>query len=224
MDSLLQKFESFQASMAHFPVAIYVFVGSFVEELVSPIPSPLVLTSAGFLIDSQGKGIIYLFIVAFFGMVGKMLATMLYYYAGLKGEEFFDKKIARVLGLSNLDVDKYGNFFEDNKKGIVLFLLVRIIPIFPSAPVSLVAGMIKMDTRKFVILSAIGIYFRNLMLLAFGYFSYENMDYVLDIIMNLESKLGEALLLVVMAGFAVYAYKNKDKIEAFVLRKVKTKK
>lgn len=221
MDSLLQKFESFQASMAHFPVVVYVFVGSFVEELVSPIPSPLVLTSAGFLIDSQGKGIIYLFIAALFGMLGKMLATMLYYYAGLKGEEFFDKKIARVLGLSKLDVDKYGNFFEDNTKGITLFMLVRIIPIFPSAPVSLVAGMIKMDTRKFIVLSSIGIYIRNLMLLAFGYFSYENMDYVLDIITNLESKLGEVLILVVIVGFAVYAYKNKDRIEDLVLNKFK---
>lgn len=221
MDSLLHKFESFQASMAHFPIAVYVFIGCFVEELVSPIPSPLVLTSAGFLVDSQNKGILYLFIAALFGTLGKMLATMIYFWAGLKGEEFFDKKIVRVLGLKKLDVEKYGNFFEESKKGIILFMLMRIVPIFPSAPISLVAGMIQMETRKFVILSTIGIYIRNLLLLAFGYFSYENMDYVLGVITNLESKLGEVLILVVMLGFAVYAYKNKDRVEDLVLKRIR---
>jgi membrane protein DedA with SNARE-associated domain len=217
MDSLLEKFESLQAVLMQFPVLVYVFLGTIIEEVVSPIPSPIILASAGFIIDSQEKGVLFLFLAAFVGMVGKMLGTMLYYFAGLKGEEFLDKKIVRVLGLSSLDVDKYGNFFEDSKKGMFLFLMLRILPIFPSSPVSLVAGMIKVEMRKFVVLSSIGIFFRNLLLLAFGYFSYENMDYVLEIITDLENKLGEALILFVIVAFALYAYKNKSRLEDIVM-------
>ncbi len=212
-----------QSSLIQFPIVVYVFIGSFVEELVAPIPSPIVLATAGSLVDLQHKGFFYLFIVAFFAVMGKMLATFIYFFAAQKGEELVNKRFFRLLGLGALNVDKYGKLIESTKRGELFFVLLRVIPIFPAAPVSFLAGLIGMTFKKFTVLTAIGLYLRSMILLIAGFYFYEQLDGVLELLIHWESNITYLLAIVIVGIGLLYAYKNKDKVETMLLAKFKKK-
>ncbi len=223
MDSLIHLFTNMQSSLIKFPIVIYVFIGSFVEELVAPIPSPIVLTTAGSLVDLQHKGFLYLFLVALFAVTGKMLATLIYYFAAFKGEELLNKRFFKLLGLGALNVDKYGKLIENTKQGELFFVLLRVIPIFPAAPVSFLAGLIGMTFKKFAILTAIGLYIRSMILLVAGFYFYEQLDGVLELLIHWESNITYIIALVIVIIGLLYTYKNKDKFETLLLSKLKKK-
>ena len=212
-----------QSSLIQFPIVVYVFVGTFVEELVAPIPSPIVLATAGSLVDLQHKGFFYLFIVAFFAVIGKMLATFIYFFGAQKGEELLNKRFFKLLGLGALNVDKYGKLIENTKRGEVFFVLLRVIPIFPSAPVSFLAGLIGMTFKKFTVLTAIGLYIRNMLLLIAGFYFYEQLDSFLELLIHWESNITYLLVIAVIGIGLLYTYKNKEKVETLLLSRFKKK-
>jgi membrane protein DedA with SNARE-associated domain len=221
MAGISQIIELTQAYISSLPVELYTIVGSFLEELIAPIPSPIVLTTAGSLINEHGFSILYVFVVAFIAVFGKFIPTYLYYYAGFMGEEFLQKKFFKFLGLGSLDVDKYGKLIEGSRKGELIFVLLRIIPLFPTAPVSFLAGLINMTRKKFILLTATGLYVRSLILLTLGYIGFAQMDYVLDLLIHWESNLTKVILLFMLVFLSIYVYKNKDRLEDFVLKRFK---
>ena len=218
---LSQIIDNSQTLISGLPVEIYTLVGSFLEELSAPIPSPIVLTSAGSLINEHGFNILYVLVVALIAVTGKFIPTYIYYYAGYKGEEFLQNKFFKLLGLGALDVDKYGKLIEGNKKGEIMFVVLRIIPLFPTAPVSFLAGLVNMTKKKFVVLSVIGLYIRSVLLLVLGFIGFSQLDYVLDLLIHWESNLTKVLAFIVFIFFGLYAYRNKDQLENFVLKRIK---
>ncbi len=221
MAGISQIIDITQSYISDLPVELYTFVGSFLEELIAPIPSPIILTTAGSLVNEHGFSILYVFFIALIAVLGKFIPTYLYYYAGFMGEEFLQKKFFKFLGLGSLDVDKYGKLIEGSKKGELMFVLFRVIPLFPTAPVSFLAGLINMSRKKFILLTAVGLYFRSLILLTLGYIGFAQMDYILDLLIHWESNLTKVIVLIMLIFFAVYAYKNKDRLEDFVLTRFK---
>lgn len=154
----------------HMPLEVFVFVGSFLEEVVSPIPSALIMGTAGSLALMQGDPLWYLVLLALIGNAGKTLGAWIYYYIGDKLEDIFMPRATRWLGIRHEDMQNIGKRFVGHhwKDGGVLFLL-RVLPPFPTTPVSLVAGMIKMDIRVFLIATYAGNFFKDLLYLYIGY-------------------------------------------------------
>ncbi|MBP9728082.1 MAG: VTT domain-containing protein [Candidatus Moranbacteria bacterium] len=154
----------------HAPLEVFVFVGSFLEEVVSPIPSALIMGTAGSLALMQGDPLWYLVLLALIGNIGKTLGAWLYYYIGDKLEDIFMPRATRWFGVRHEDLQNIGKRFVGHhwKDGGVLFLL-RVLPPFPTTPVSLVAGMIKMDIRVFLAATYAGNFFKDLLYLYIGY-------------------------------------------------------
>lgn len=154
----------------HMPLEVFVFVGSFLEEVVSPIPSALIMGTAGSLALMQGDPLWYLILLALIGNVGKTLGAWLYYYIGDKLEDIFMPRATQWFGIRHEDMQNIGKRFVGHhwKDGGVLFLL-RLLPPFPTTPVSLVAGMIKMDIRVFLLATYAGNFFKDLLYLYIGY-------------------------------------------------------
>jgi len=152
------------------PLEVFVFVGSFLEELISPIPSALIMGVAGSLALMQGDPIWYLVLLALIGNVGKTLGACVYYFLGDKLEDYIMPKASKWFGINHVDFESIGKRFVGHhwKDGGVLFLL-RLLPPFPTTPVSIVAGMIKMDIRVFVAATYAGNFFKDLLYLYIGY-------------------------------------------------------
>lgn len=154
----------------HMPLPAFVFFGSFLEEVISPIPSALVMGTAGSLALLQGSTLGYLLLLAVVGNIGKTLGAWFYYFLGDKLEDFIMPKASKWFGVSHKDIQSIGQRFVGHhwKDGGVLFLL-RLLPPFPTTPVSLVAGMIKMDIRVFLVATYAGNFFKDLLYLYIGY-------------------------------------------------------
>lgn len=152
------------------PLPWFVFIGSFFEEIVSFIPSPLIMGTAGSLALIDGRSLGYLLLLALIGNLGKTLGAWVYYAVGDKLEDILIKPIAKYFGVRHEDIENIGKRFTGHhwKDGGVLFLL-RAIPFFPALPVSLTAGIIKMDVRVFLAATYAGNFFKDLFYLYAGY-------------------------------------------------------
>lgn len=152
------------------PLTWFVFVGSFFEEVVSPIPAAFIMGIAGSLALIDGRTLWYLLLLAVVGNLGKTLGAWFYYFLGDKLEDLFIKPITKYLGIQHDDIQNIGKRFTGHhwKDGGVLFLL-RLLPPFPTTPVSLAAGIIKMDLKVFLLATYAGNFFKDLMYLYIGY-------------------------------------------------------
>lgn len=171
MLDFLNAIEQFVRTYAtQVPLEWFVFIGSFFEEVVSPIPSALIMGTAGSLALIDGRSLSYLFLLALLGNLGKMLGAWLYYFVGDKLEDVLIRPLTRSFGVRHEEIESIGKRFTGHhwKDGGVLFLL-RVLPLVPSLPVSLAAGIIKMDIRVFLAATYAGNFLRDLFYLYIGY-------------------------------------------------------
>ena len=61
------------------PLEIFTFFGAMGEEIIAPIPSPLVMTLAGSIASSQNKTFVFLLWLALLGALGKTIGAYVIY-------------------------------------------------------------------------------------------------------------------------------------------------
>ncbi|HJE03221.1 YqaA family protein [Aliarcobacter thereius] len=116
------------------------FISAFLSATLLPFGSEALL-----IYDIKAGYNIYLLL--FFGTLGNSLGSVLNYYLGLKGEEYLIKK--RLINIKYIDIckkyfDKYGGIS-------ILFVWLPII----GDPITFVAGILKYNFKKFLVLLVI---------------------------------------------------------------------
>ena len=149
----------------------------FMENLFPPIPSELIMPLAGFTV-SQGKMNFQYAVLA--GVVGTVLGTLLWYYAGLwVGEKRVSEladRYGKWIGVSGSDIDQVNRWFY--RHGTKAVLLGRLVPGIRTL-ISLPAGLSGMRLMPFLVYSTIGTLFWILALTYAGYAlgaNYERVD------------------------------------------------
>lgn len=138
---------------------IGVLIGMFLESSVLPVPSELVLVSAGAL------GIPIVSIVVF-GSVGSALGAVVGYSIGRFGGRPFMVRYGKYLLISEAKllaaegwVKKYGN---------VTVFISRLIPFVPFKVFSISAGILRMDFPPFLLYTFLGMIPRSFILAYLG--------------------------------------------------------
>ena len=146
------------------------------ENIFPPIPSELIMPSAGF---AASRGDLNIFLVVLMGTLGSVIGTLPLYYVGRAfGEErlvAWADKYGKWLTLSGKDIKKADDWFDRHGTGAVLF--GRMVPGIRSL-LSLPAGMSEMPLPKFLIYSAVGSALWASVLAGAGYLLGENYDRV----------------------------------------------
>ena len=121
-------------------IYLILFLSAFISATLFPLGS-----EALFIYDiKEGYNIYFLVIVA---TIGNSLGSLLNYFLGLKGEEYLvEKKLIneKVILKSKSYFDKYGS----------ISLLFSWLPIIGD-PITFVAGILKYDLKKFIVLVVI---------------------------------------------------------------------
>lgn len=151
------------------PTPWFTFIGSFVEELIAPIPSPLVMTLSGSLAASQQQPITYLFLLAMIGAVGKTIGSYLIYIAADRAEDLVMRRLGKFIGITHKEVEAIGKHLNKGWRDDIVLFLLRAIPIIPTAPVSVVSGLIKVKMRTYLVSTLLGTFVRNLLYLYLGF-------------------------------------------------------
>lgn len=192
------------------PLPWFTFLGAFIEEVIAPVPSPLVMTLAGSMAASQKSAWTYLLLLALFGSIGKTIGSYLIYVISDKGEDFVLNKLGKFLGVSHKEVETIGKHLNKGWRDEVVLFLLRAVPIMPTAPVSIVCGLIKINLRTYLTSTFLGTLVRNIFYLYLGFTSVNALESLNEGIDSLE-KFGYLILIVLVAALMGYIFYQRKK-------------
>ncbi len=120
--------------------------GMFLESSFLPVPSELILVTAGLFFDPLT--------VAFWGAIGSTLGAMLGYYIGAKGGRPMVDEFWPYLLVTRERVAKAEKKF--NEWGSNAILIGRLLPFVPFKVFSITSGILKFNFENFVVMTFIG--------------------------------------------------------------------
>ncbi|HLD25714.1 MAG TPA: VTT domain-containing protein [Candidatus Andersenbacteria bacterium] len=189
----------------------FTFLGALFEEVLAPIPSPLVMTLGGSLAAVDQRSFHYLWWLALTGTAGKTIGAWVIYLLADKFENVLTSRFGRFLGVSHQQIESVGAKLGHGwKDGLAIFIL-RVLPIIPTAPVSLIAGILKMDLKTYLLGSALGIFFRNMFYLYFGFTSLGALENINNNFGHAES-VGSIVFLLFLAALGYYLYRKRRQL------------
>ena len=175
----------------------------FLDNIFPPIPSEIIMPSAGY---SASQGQLILFGVIIAGCFGSLLAAALLYWIGYKFNHDsifrFVDRYGRYMFIKSSDVKKSLDWFEHYGHRIVFF--GRMIPAVRSL-ISIPAGMSHMPFWKFMFYSGLGTIIWTTFLACVGFYFGENQQLMQQIF----SQVSHGIILIVLVIIAILLYRRQ---------------
>jgi len=140
-----------------------IFFLMMLESMVVPVPSELVMPFAGFLIE---KGSFTFLFVIVASTLGSIVGSLIFYYIGKTGGHSLVETYGKYVLIDHEDVKKTEEWF--NKRGELTIFFGRLIPVVRHL-ISLIAGIGKMNVKKFTLYTVIGAGLWNTILAYLGF-------------------------------------------------------
>lgn len=192
-------------------VELFVVVGGFVEEILAPIPSPLVLGSAGSMVEVAGLGIWYLIWIAVLASLAKLLAALILYFVVDKFEDVFMGRFGGFFGVTHEEIESLGAKLGENPYlNFGLLFGLRSLPVMSSAVVSVMAGFVKVDLKIYALATFLGNIIRNLFFLGVGYYGLETAGGLMAGMSSVESILKFAVVIGIVLVFLYFKFRKKS--------------
>ncbi len=151
---------------------IAVIIAAIVEEVIVPIPSPVVPMAAGFLLVGSTELLPALFeIFAFVALpasLASVISSYFVYSIAYYGGKPMIENYGRYLDLSWEELQRFEHHFDSGHEKYYVALF-RAIPIVPLSLVSGAAGLFRMDWKQYGVWSFIGMLPRNFLLAYIGW-------------------------------------------------------
>lgn len=149
----------------------------FVENIFPPIPSEIILTFGGFLTTYTRLTVLG---TTIFSTIGSVFGAIALFSIGKllspdRLNKFIEGKIGKRLRLNKEDIDKARETFLKRGNNAVFFC--RFIPILRSM-ISIPAGMSGMKFGYFIVLTTLGSFVWNLVLISLGAFAGKSWEKV----------------------------------------------
>jgi membrane protein DedA with SNARE-associated domain len=205
--SILTDLFAFIGSFALSTISQLGYAGIFflmmLESMIVPVPSEFVMPFAGFLV-SQGSfnGIL----VIFAATLGSIAGSLIFYYIGKTSGHTLVQKYGKYVLVDTEDIKKTEVWF--NKRGDLTIFLARLIPVVRHL-ISLIAGIGKMNVKKFTIYTILGAALWNGILMYLGMFLGQHWNEVSQYLEGLDIII--VVLLIVGCLYFVYRHLGRKK-------------
>ncbi len=200
------------------PLEWFVLLGSFAEEVISPIPSALIMGTAGSIALMQGAVPGYLVFLVLLGNIGKTFGSWIYYFLGDRLEDLLIGRITKFFGVKHEEIENIGKRFTGHhwKDGGILFIL-RAMPFVPTTPVSIAAGIIKMDKRIFLLATYAGNVMKDLVYIYAGYAGLAKLQTLWREIIPVKAGI-DILVAIGIIAFLVFLYIHRGRGKELLAR------
>jgi len=186
-----------------------VFIGVMIEQVIVPIPSPMIIMGAGTILISPELSILnaflqILWLIVLPGTIASTLGSYIGYTISYYGGKALVIRFQRFLDVDWNQIERLEKRFQGKKEAWSLFL-ARAIPVFPISLVSIFSGLFRIPIRPFTLYTFLGSIFRCLFLGFVGWWAgatYEKMAGHID---SLETIIS-ILMLIAMGGILGYLY------------------
>ncbi len=144
-----------------------VFLAAILETIIPPIPTMAVFPTAGFIASQNGLNLFEVVLLGIIGGFGASIGSTVIYLIALKlGRAALLKYLKRVR-VSEKKLERVEKWFE--KYGDKAVLFGRMIPVFREM-ISIPAGLLKMNTKKFLLYTILGSCGWGITMVLVGYF------------------------------------------------------
>src|SRR4030042_2876421 len=182
-----------------------VFIGVMIEQIIIPIPSPMIIMGAGAILVSPGLSIPnaflqILWVIVLPGTIASTLGSYIGYTISYYGGKALVVRFQRFLGVDWDQIERLEKRFQGKKEALSIFLS-RAIPVFPISLVSIFAGLLRIPIKPFTIYTFLGSIFRCFFLAFFGWWigaTYEKAANRLD---SVETIISIGLLIAMVVAF-----------------------
>ena len=152
-----------------------VFLGTILEAVIAPIPSPLIPLAAGFLLIPSEASLMEVFfksftLIALWGAFGATVGAFIPYTIAYFGGHLVIEKYGGYFGFSWEEVEKIQRKLERVRYDEAILFICRLTPVIPLSPISLLYGIIRFNTLKFTILTFSGALPRYFILAILGWY------------------------------------------------------
>src|SRR5437660_175171 len=173
-----------------------VFLLMLMESATLPVPSEVVLPLGGYLV-SQGR--LEFWSTVAVATVGSLVGTMVDYGIGYYLGRPAVLRYGRIVRFNEKRLEMTERWFSTHGKSVVL--LARFVPLLRTL-IAFPAGLVKMDVKRFLVYSAVGILICDLALVYLCDLDAEKMPAIANTLQAYFLPLGVAAL--VIAGILVY--------------------
>jgi membrane protein DedA with SNARE-associated domain len=193
-----------------------VFIGVIIESVIVPIPSPLIIMGAGFVLISadfrffEALAPILLQIVLP-GSIASTLGAYVGYAIGYFGGKPMIDRWKGFLGFSWADVEAMERRFKSSGIKASIFFL-RALPIFPLSVISAAAGLLRLPLKEFSLWTFYGTIPRCLLLAYLGWGLGETYQSIARGIDRAESIVSALLIVLILAGIIWLRSRVRGKI------------
>ena len=200
--SILTDLFGFIGSFALSTISQLGYVGIFflmmLESMIVPVPSEFVMPFAGFLV-AQGSfnGILVILV----STLGSITGSLLFYYIGKTGGHTLVQRYGKYVLVNLEDIKKTEAWFT--KRGDLTIFVARLIPVVRHL-ISLIAGIGKMNVRKFTIYTILGAALWNGILTYLGILLGQHWAEVSQYMENLDL----IILLLLIIGVLYFVYRH----------------
>lgn len=154
-----------------------VVLGMIIEEVVVPIPSPVIPMAAGALLveaTSLGPALVEVFFwIALPASIASVVSSYFVYSIAYKGGKPVIQRYGRYIDVSWKEVEALEHHFDSGKEGYYVALF-RAIPIVPLSLVSGSAGLFRMEWKRYGFWSFVGMLPRNFVLAMIGWYAQQS--------------------------------------------------
>ena len=162
-----------------FIIRVYSFMGwpgvvflMAIETVAVPLPSELVMLLAGWLLIQDKGGSLWMVPVAgFYGALGSLLGSLVFYWASLHGGRRILLRYGKYVLISKGELDKAEAWFD--KYGERAVFVGRLLPVVRSF-ISIPAGLARMNLWRFSLYTFAGSFIWSLILAYAGFILGEN--------------------------------------------------
>ena len=136
---------------AHGPWSV--FVGVIIESVIVPIPSPLIIMGAGFVLISPDLSFFEALLpiilqIVLPGAIASTLGAYIGYAIGYFGGKPMVDRWEKFSGFAWHDVEALERRFQSGQVNTLIFFL-RALPIFPLSVISAAAGLLRLPLGQF---------------------------------------------------------------------------
>jgi membrane protein DedA with SNARE-associated domain len=188
-----------------------VFIGVMIEQVIVPIPSPVIIMGAGAILILPGLSIPnaflqILWVIVLPGTIASTLGSYIGYTISYYGGKALVVRFQRFLDVDWDQIERLERRFQGKREALSIFLS-RAIPVFPISLVSIFAGLLRIPIRPFTIYTFLGSIFRCFFLGFFGWWIGATYEKVASRLNSLETIVSIAMLIGMGVAFAYLYYK-----------------
>jgi len=162
-----------------------VVIAGLVEQVIVPIPSPIIPMAAGFIfVPQEITGFFEIFKTVFFKAalpfsIGSTLGSTLVYLASWFGGKWLINKFSRWLEITWEDVEAIrSKYFKTKSYDEIIIFISRAIPIVPSVLFTAACGAVRINPVSFYLATGLGFIARGLIL---GWLGWQSGDALFSI-------------------------------------------